>query len=137
MRLSLLAIVLLSFVAMGQDSNYTVTLKENETLGSYLADDMGFALYFFAEDAPGNESSACYGDCAANWPPFFAAEIIVPAKLDASDFAAMVRDDGTVQMTYKGWPLYTFVDDISPGDVNGQGISGLWSVVNPERFPLA
>ncbi|MBN1322661.1 MAG: hypothetical protein JW986_01490 [Methanotrichaceae archaeon] len=122
---------------MGQDSNYTVTLAENETLGPYLADDMGFSLYFFADDIPGNATSACFGDCAEKWPPFYRSEIIVPAKLDENDFGAFVRDDGVAQLTYKGWPLYSYVDDVSPGDIKGQGISGLWSVVIPERFPLA
>jgi len=137
LRLSFLALALLSCGAIGQDSNYTITLAKNATLGTYLADDMGFALYLFAEDTPKGEASACYGDCAERWPPFFRSEIVVPDSLDENDFATIVRDDGVAQLTYRGWPLYTFVDDISPGDINGQGIDDLWSVVIPERLPSA
>jgi hypothetical protein len=36
-----------------------------------------------------------------------------------------------VQVTYKGTPLYTFAQDQSPGQANGQGIKdvGTWSAV--------
>ena len=29
------------------------------------------------------------------------------------------RSDGTTQVTYAGWPLYTFVEDKKPGEDNG------------------
>jgi len=35
------------------------------------------------------------------------------------------RDDGTVQATLDGKPLYTFVRDMAPGDANGEGSTGL------------
>ena len=37
--------------------------------------------------------------------------------------AVVNRPDGTSQVTYKGAPLYTFAEDTSPGEVNGNGVS--------------
>jgi predicted lipoprotein with Yx(FWY)xxD motif len=44
------------------------------------------------------------------------------------------RDDGSMQVTYNGHPLYTYVSDTSAGATNGQGVNlngGLWWVVSP------
>ena len=43
----------------------------------------------------------------------------------------LTRDDGTVQVTYNGWPLYHFSGDTAPGDTNGQGLEGVWFLVSP------
>jgi predicted lipoprotein with Yx(FWY)xxD motif len=34
--------------------------------------------------------------------------------------------------TYKGWPLYYYAGDASPGDVNGDGLNNLWFVAKPD-----
>jgi tetratricopeptide (TPR) repeat protein len=41
-----------------------------------------------------------------------------------------------LQLTYGGWPLYTFVEDLVEGDLNGQGLLGSWFVVSPTGLPL-
>jgi hypothetical protein len=48
-----------------------------------------------------------------------------------SSLGTVRRPDGTVQVTYKGQPLYTFAQDTKPGEANGQGIKdvGTWTVV--------
>jgi predicted lipoprotein with Yx(FWY)xxD motif len=35
----------------------------------------------------------------------------------------VTRDDGTRQWAYKGWPVYTNVQDTKPGDTIGEGTS--------------
>jgi predicted lipoprotein with Yx(FWY)xxD motif len=45
------------------------------------------------------------------------------------------RSDGTVQVTYDKWPLYTWVVDSAPGDVTGQDLNNLggkWYVITPK-----
>ena len=45
------------------------------------------------------------------------------------------RRDGSLQVTYNGWPLYYFVKDGKPGDTIGQdmeGFGGEWYLVSPD-----
>src|SRR5512142_2661978 len=46
----------------------TVDLGQNISLGSILVDGRGMTLYLYTMD--GNNTSTCYGSCAAIWPPF-------------------------------------------------------------------
>jgi predicted lipoprotein with Yx(FWY)xxD motif len=70
-------------------------------------------------------SSACVGV----WHPLTAAAGSTPTGV--ASLATVKRPDGTVQVTYKGTPLYTFAQDTAPGQTNGQGIKdvGTWSAV--------
>ncbi len=115
--------------------NYTVDIATNETLGTYLVNETGFSLYYFANDAPGNGTSTCYNECARLWPPFYAENITVPEGLNATDFTVVERDDGVMQTAYKGWPLYFYYLDMREGDVFGQGVMDIWFVINPADFP--
>ena len=90
-------------------------------------------LYFNTNDSPGK--STVTGAILANWPAFNVANVVVPSSLNASDFSSITRDDGKMQTTYKGYPLYNFIKDQAPGDTQGQGINGVWFVVNPQNFP--
>jgi predicted lipoprotein with Yx(FWY)xxD motif len=127
---------LLATVAMAQmTGNYTVDIASNETLGTYLVNDTGFTLYYFANDAPGNGTSTCYGECVRLWPLFYAENIVVPEGLNETDFTAVEREDGSMQTAYKGWPLYFYYLDMKEGDVIGQGVRDVWFVINPMEFP--
>jgi hypothetical protein len=37
--------------------------------------------------------------------------------------------NGTTQVTYNHWPLYTFSGDSKPGQAKGQGLEGTWYAV--------
>jgi predicted lipoprotein with Yx(FWY)xxD motif len=137
-KLTFLAFVvsLLAATAMAQmTDSYTVDTASNETLGTYLVNDTGFTLYYFANDAPGNGTSTCYGECVRLWPLFYAENIVVPEGLNETDFTAVEREDGEMQTAYKGWPLYFYYLDMKEGDVLGQGVRDVWFVVNPMDFP--
>ena len=41
----------------------------------------------------------------------------------------ITRNDGSLQVTYKGLPLYFFHSDSKPGDTNGNYTG--WSLVKP------
>jgi predicted lipoprotein with Yx(FWY)xxD motif len=47
------------------------------------------------------------------------------------DLGTTERDDGTIQVTYQGMPLYYWIDDEAPGDTTGQGVNDVWFVVLP------
>jgi predicted lipoprotein with Yx(FWY)xxD motif len=66
----------------------------------------------------------------SNWPVFYAANISAPQGLNASDFGTITRSDGKQQTTYKGYPLYFFIGDHKPGDINGNNVGGFKLATN-------
>jgi len=42
---------------------------------------------------------------------------------------AATQSNGTLQVTYNGSPLYTFVSDTAPGQVTGDGVTGFSSLL--------
>ena len=107
-----------------------IALRVDNTFGNVLVNSEGFTLYFFAPDANGD--SNCLGGCANTWPPFFAENLTIGDGLEQSDFGTITRTDGQSQITYKGWPLYTFANDAQPGQINGDGAGGTWFVGKPD-----
>jgi predicted lipoprotein with Yx(FWY)xxD motif len=87
-----------------------------------LTNNAGMTVYTFDKDTPGK--SACYGDCAAAWPPVAATSM--PA---GADFGVISREDGGKQAAYKGKPLYFFAGDRRVGDTNGDNVQNVWHVV--------
>lgn len=70
---------------------------------------------------------ACYGECASDWPPLRAAEGARPE----GDFGLMRRADGAMQWTFRGRPLSLWINDQAPAEVTGDGVRGLWHLVQP------
>ena len=111
-------------VALSVDTN------NKSGIGEYLVDGKGMTLYWTTGDLVG--VSNITGATLANWPVFYAVNMSFPASLSASDFSSFTRADGTnMQTTFKGWPLYYYIKDASPGDTLGQGVANVWFVVNP------
>ncbi|MGM0620821.1 MAG: fasciclin domain-containing protein, partial [Bacteroidota bacterium] len=107
-----------------------VQLKETAEYGQILTDTYGNTLYFFSKDAEGN--SMCVDGCVTNWPVFYSETPELGEGLSETDFASFERADGSMQTTYKGWPLYYFVNDTIPGETNGEGLIGKWFVAKPD-----
>ncbi len=112
------------------DPNPGVKLTANAQLGNILVDEKGMTLYFFSNDVDGQ--SACTEGCLDSWPVFYSSTLEIGQGLDQNDFAVITRSDGKPQITYKGWPLYYFVNDKNAGDVNGEGVKGIWFVAKPD-----
>ncbi|MDD4969423.1 MAG: hypothetical protein PHT07_08340 [Paludibacter sp.] len=116
-------------------TTYLINLSNSATLGSYLTDKNGYALYFFANDA--NGANNCTGGCLTNWPIFNIDNLTqdqLGAGLLVADFKSIVTPTGT-QLTYKGWPLYYYapagIQDAT-GMTNGNGVGGVWFVAKPD-----
>ena len=93
-----------------------------------LADANGRTLYWFAPDTAAR--SACYGSCAAYWPPVKGPATAGPGV--TGKLSVLIRSDGSVQAAYDGHPLYTYIGDSAPGQANGNGLNlngGLWHEV--------
>jgi predicted lipoprotein with Yx(FWY)xxD motif len=55
----------------------------------------------------------CQGDCTMSWKP-----VLAPADAQAWGFWELVtRPDGSKQWAFKGSPIYTYVGDKKPGDI--------------------
>jgi predicted lipoprotein with Yx(FWY)xxD motif len=90
-------------------------------LGRVLVDARGRTLYLFEKDKHGK--SACYGACAAYWPPLLSTAKPRPERgVRASLLGLTKRTDGKRQVTYAGHPLYTFVGDTKAGQTTGEGL---------------
>ena len=108
-----------------------VAVTDDARFGPILTDESGMALYLFTADSPG--VSTCVDGCLAAWPPLLTdGEPSVQGAADATLLGTLTRDDGSVQVTYAGWPLYFFAADMAPGDVTGQGVNDVWFVVAPK-----
>jgi predicted lipoprotein with Yx(FWY)xxD motif len=101
-------------------SGAAITVATASGAGKVLVDSNGMTLYYFEKDKQGGTKSACYGPCEKGWPPLRteAAPQAGEGAL-ASKLGTIERQDGTMQVTYAGWPLYTFVEDKKPGEDNG------------------
>jgi len=108
----------------------SVKVLEDETLGKILADKDGMSLYFFSKDT--KETSECLDGCLTNWPIFYDENLKVNDDLDFSDFGTIIRIDGQMQNTYKGWPLYYFANDTQSGDTNGDNVNSVWFIAKPD-----
>ncbi len=110
-------------------ANGKATLQARDIGGEMvLTDAQGRTLYSFAPDSP--NKSACYGSCAAYWPPVTGAPTAgagITGKI-----GTIKRTDGTTQLTYDDHPLYTYIGDSAPGQDKGNDINlngGRWLVV--------
>jgi predicted lipoprotein with Yx(FWY)xxD motif len=93
-----------------------------------LTNASGFTLYWFTSDTP--TRSNCNGVCAIYWPPVTGTPSESPGVPGKE--GTIKRSDGTMQITYDGHPLYTYVGDHAPGQASGNNLKlngGLWHEV--------
>jgi predicted lipoprotein with Yx(FWY)xxD motif len=110
-------------------SSSPVVKSASNSLGTILVDSQGMTLYHLSGEQGGKficTSSACLGV----WHPLIARSTGAPNG-EVGSLGTVKRPEGTVQVTYKGTPLYTFTGDQQAGETKGQGIKdvGTWSVV--------
>ncbi len=89
-------------------------------------DKDGFNLYVFDND--GAETSNCETTCLVSWPAFVPND----NEVAIGDYTIFERADGTKQWAYSGQPLYFFKNDEARGDINGDGVGGVWHLVEPK-----
>ena len=96
-----------------------------------FVDSNGMTLYVFLKDTAGSGTSACTAGCAAAWPAATVPAGTTPTPGDGVDGLGVIkRDDGTMQVTYDGLPLYRFASDKAPGDENGKSVPN-WTLATP------
>jgi predicted lipoprotein with Yx(FWY)xxD motif len=101
-------------------------------LGRILVDSEGATLYLWQADK--GTASTCNGACASAWPPLITnGKPLAGPGLSAAKLGTTKRSDGTIEVTYGGHPLYTFVGDSAPGQTTGEGNHGFgaeWDVLS-------
>jgi predicted lipoprotein with Yx(FWY)xxD motif len=127
---ALAALALSPAAAGAAHQAHAKVLVRATTAGTALVDARGHALYLFTVDA--KTRSACYGTCAAAWPPFLTAGRPVAGKgVKPSLLGTTKRKDGKLQVTYAGHPLYFFAQDAKAGEAGGEGVNDSWYLVAP------
>ncbi|MHB1711705.1 MAG: COG4315 family predicted lipoprotein [Acidimicrobiales bacterium] len=116
--------------------NYEIKIGEVSGLGKVLVNGKGKTVYLFTTDRQGRPS-ACVGLCASVWLPLTltpgAAAPIAGPGIKPTLLGTSPRAGGSIQITYNGWPLYTWPQDTAPGEATGQALTNLggrWYVVN-------
>jgi predicted lipoprotein with Yx(FWY)xxD motif len=115
----------------GSSLDSALRTTDNSRLGTIVVDGSGRTLYRFDKDSASPPTSNCTGACAQLWPPVLVGTQISLSGIDRSLLGTIKRSDGTVQLTLNGWPLYRYAGDSAPGQVNGEGIGGVWFAVRP------
>ena len=101
--------------------------------GKVLFGPSGKVVYAFGADK--SSTSRCYGVCAAAWPPLLTKGAPLAASgVESKLLGTTKRRNGTLQVTYKGHPLYYYSAD-KIGKVMCQHANmhgGLWLIVKPD-----
>ncbi len=153
--------------AQSSRSEGPLTLMSIETRApsTYLADADGYALYVLVEqkatagrtiapEGAANDDATsdsermaalpCEADCRQAWPPLTVdsadATIETRGLVDSSLIGTTKLDDGSIQVTYNGYPLHYFRQDLSNAEGAGglvagqsaEAFGGVWYVVDPD-----
>ena len=111
--------------AAGASSGSATVAERNIGDTEVLTNSAGLTLYWFAPDT--STTSKCTGSCATFWPPVKGP--VTAGSGVTGTLGVITRSDGTMQATYDGHPLYTYVGDSAPGQNKGNGLNvsgGLW-----------
>jgi predicted lipoprotein with Yx(FWY)xxD motif len=116
-------------------SSAVVVKTASSSHGTILVDSQGMTLYHLSGEQNGKficTSSTCLGV----WHPLIAPSSGTPSG-EVGSLGTVKRPEGTMQVTYKGTPLYTFAQDKQAGETHGQGIKdvGTWSVITTSSAP--
>ena len=113
-------------------SGSALALKETAA-GRTLVDANGRTLYLFGADKRNVSTLSSAGQ--AVWPPYSATTVPRAASgVAASQINTITGPGGIRQIAYNGHPLYYYVGDNKPGQINGQGLNQFgarWYVLSP------
>ena len=124
---------------VGRDSdgnliNFTSDYTPGDGLTFYMTNFTGRTIYTFMNDTNGvNNFTAQDFSNNAVWPIINIDIDRLPSILNADDFGT-IDVHGSQQITYKGWPLYYFGQDVTRGDNFGINFPapGVWPIANAD-----
>jgi len=108
-------------------------VAQRSEFGTVLFDANGQVVYAFENDKP-NRSNCTSDDCVKAWPPVLTKQAPTAGSgVTGSKLGTIKRDDGSLQVTYHGRPLY-FYEHEAPGEIRCHNVDlhgGIWWVVTP------
>jgi predicted lipoprotein with Yx(FWY)xxD motif len=104
-----------------------VLIVERSKLGWVLAEASGFVVYTYGGDTKGG-SPTCTGSCASIWPAVTGLPQAGPADTLPGPLGTVTMANGTKQITYNGYPLYT-LKGAGALSTKGDGMEGKWHVI--------
>jgi predicted lipoprotein with Yx(FWY)xxD motif len=116
-----------------QSSKATVKAVKNAKFGTVLVSSSGRTLYRYTLDRKRVNNCTKDATCAKYWPRLLVkgtAKPTVAGGANARLVGTIKQPKGLRQVTYAGYPLYTFAGDKASNQVNGQGFEKTWYVVN-------
>ena len=124
-------------------SAVTVSAKNVTGVGTVLVNGQGQTLYLLTSEKGGKITCTGSNGCTKIWPEITLPQGTTAAKAGSgvmSSLLGTVKDaSGNLEVTYNGWPLYTYVADSGPGVAHGQGIAtfgGTWYVLDASGDPV-
>ena len=100
-------------------------IVQKSKLGYVLAEANGQVVYTYAHDTKGG-TPTCTGSCSDVWVPVTGVPKTALGETFPGTFGLVARSDGTKQMTYNGYPLYTFKGAFP---LTTHAVPGVWNVV--------
>ncbi len=133
--LALVAVAATALLAAGagaafKDHKNVALTKPIRSLGYHvLTNTRGHTLYSLSAEKNGR--FVCVGSCLGKggWNPLYIPPQTKPRG--PVKLGTIHRPDGSIQVTYRGRPLYTFSGDRGSGETNGEGVKdvGTWHAV--------
>jgi predicted lipoprotein with Yx(FWY)xxD motif len=102
---------------------------QDDQFGAILATRTKKALYYWNVEKRAGGKIRCRGACAKAWPPLIVKSRRVDSRIAGirGRFATIRRPDGRYQVTFKGLPVYSYVNE-GPEQVLCNDVDG-WFVV--------
>lgn len=120
----------------GSTDPTSTTLRLVDTSkGKVVGDSAGKVLYIYTPDGSSTESKVAAGLLGA-WPPVQAdaPPTLGPGLTAKASIGTQPNDQKWV--LYNGHLLYGFTGDAKAGDINGNGVAGVWFALNAAGEPL-
>jgi predicted lipoprotein with Yx(FWY)xxD motif len=103
----------------------TIMIVQKSRVGYVLAEANGQVVYTYAHDTKGG-TPTCTGSCSDVWVPVTGVPKTALGVTFPGTFGLVVRSDGTKQVTYNGYPLYTFKGAFP---LTVHVVAGVWEVI--------
>jgi predicted lipoprotein with Yx(FWY)xxD motif len=104
----------------------TILIVQKSKVGYVLALANGQVVYTYAHDTKGG-TPTCTGSCSDVWVPVTGVPKTALGVTVPGTFGLVARSDGTKQITYNGYPLYTFKGAFP---LTVHVVAGVWEVIS-------